>query len=55
MNHLFMGCEFFDSAWLLLRHWLGIHSVNPSYLFDNIVQFSALGGWSKNIKSLHIV
>lgn len=56
MNHVFMGCETFCRVWVLLRHWLDIHSINPSYLTHHIVQFSTLRDWSKKLKSsLHIV
>lgn len=44
MNHLFIGYEIFDSAWVVLQHRLDIHSVNPSYFTDHIMQFTVLGG-----------
>jgi len=37
--HLFLHCSAFGQVWQLVRHWLGVHSEDPSTILDHYLQF----------------
>lgn len=51
-NHLFLGCNVFNSVWHLLQNWLGISSVDPFGISDHFFQFSYSTSVSKARRSM---
>jgi hypothetical protein len=48
-DHLFQGYKFFGKIWSLVTRWLGIQSVNQTFLFDHLLQFGWLDDFSTSI------
>jgi hypothetical protein len=42
--HLFLHCVVFGHVWYLVRHWLGISSVNPLTISEHYLQFRTSSG-----------
>jgi hypothetical protein len=47
MGHLFLRCDLFGRLWSLVANWLGLEIVSHSFLYEHLVYFGALGGYSK--------
>jgi len=43
-SHLFLGCDTYNSLWLLVLHWLSISSVLHGELRHHFVQFTHMVG-----------
>jgi len=50
VNHLFISCEFFEKISFDISNWLGVTKVHPTHVSYHLLQFRALGGFSKNIQ-----
>jgi len=54
--HLFLNRDIFGQVWQLVRHWLGVSSVDPATVVDHFHQFSTSSGLAKSRCSfMHLI
>jgi len=54
--HLFLHCGIFGQVWQLVRHWLSVHSADPSIILDRYLQFGTSSGLAKSWCSfMHLI